>query len=73
MRRAALSRKTKETDIQVSVDLAVMKLAPIGAEMKRLQSDTTYLDSVLRRGSDRAREQAAKTMAGVKDILGFIR
>ena len=55
------------------VDLAVMKLAPIGAEMKRLQSDTTYLDSVLRRGSDRAREQAAKTMAGVKDILGFIR
>lgn len=55
------------------VDLAVAKLAPIGSEMKRLQADTAYIDHVLRRGSERARAHAAETMAGVKDVLGFIR
>ena len=55
------------------VDLAVAKLGPIGAEMKRLVADTTYIDSVLTDGAARAQVLAAETMRPVKDIVGFIR
>lgn len=55
------------------VDLAVDKLGPIGAEMKKLTADTAYVDSVLADGADRARVIAAGTMSAVKDIVGFIR
>ena len=55
------------------VDLAVAKLGPVGAEMKRLQADHAYIDDVLRKGADRAREIASRNMTAVKDILGFVR
>ena len=35
-------------------DLAVAKLAPIAAEMKRLTADPAHIDAVLADGSDRA-------------------
>jgi tryptophanyl-tRNA synthetase len=54
-------------------DLAVAKLSPIAAEMKRLTQDPGYIDGVLAGGSDRASALAAETMNAVKDILGFIR
>jgi len=55
------------------VDLAVAKLGPIGAEMKRLTQDPGYIDGVLADGADRARAIADKTMNAVKDIVGFVR
>ena len=55
------------------VDLAVDKLGPVGAEMKRLTQDPAYVDSVLIDGAERARAIAAETMNAVKDIVGFIR
>jgi tryptophanyl-tRNA synthetase len=55
------------------VDLAVAKLSPIAAEMKRLTADETYVDSVLGDGADRARAIASETMNAVRDIVGFIR
>ena len=55
------------------VDLAVARLGPIGAEMKRLQADPGYIDSVLADGGARARALATKTMDDVKDIVGFLR
>src|ERR1700722_17983772 len=39
-------------------DLAVARLGPVGAEMKRLAADPAYLDSVLADGAARAQEQA---------------
>jgi len=54
-------------------DLAVAKLGPIGAEMKRLSADAAYIDSVLADGAVRAEQLAADTMGSVKDIVGFIR
>jgi tryptophanyl-tRNA synthetase len=54
------------------VDLAVAKLGPIGAEMRRLQADPGHIDSVLRDGSGRARAIAAQNMKAVKEIVGFI-
>jgi len=55
------------------VDLAVEKLAPIGAEMKRIVDDKAYIDSILADGSARAQAMAAETMKSVKDIVGFVR
>ena len=55
------------------VDLAVAKLGPINAEMKRLVADPVYIDSVLADGAARAQVIAADTMKAVKDIVGFVR
>jgi tryptophanyl-tRNA synthetase len=54
-------------------ELAVTKLGPIGAEMKKLVKDPVYIDSVLADGSQRAQAIAAETMKAVKDIVGFVR
>jgi tryptophanyl-tRNA synthetase len=55
------------------VDLAVAKLGPVGAEMKRLAGDAAYIDSVLADGARRAGLIAAENMRAVKDIVGLIR
>ena len=55
------------------VDLAVEKLGPIGADMKRLVGDPGHIDAILAEGSARARVLAAETMKSVKDIVGFVR
>ncbi len=55
------------------VDLAVAKLGPIGAEMKRLKDDASYIDGVLADGAARAKAIATENMAAVKDVLGFVR
>ncbi len=53
-------------------ELLVAKLGPINAEMRRLVSDPTYINSVLADGSARAQVLAAETMKSVKDIVGFV-
>jgi tryptophanyl-tRNA synthetase len=55
------------------VDLAVDKLAPIAAEMKRLTADPGHIDAVLADGAERARAIARPTVDAVKDIVGFVR
>jgi len=55
------------------VDLAVTKLSPIAAEMKRLTQDQAYVDQVLIDGAERANAIATETINAVKDIVGFIR
>jgi tryptophanyl-tRNA synthetase len=54
-------------------DLAVEKLSPVAAEMRRLLADPGHIDRVLIDGADRARVIAEKTMAGVRDVVGFVR
>src|SRR5919206_257797 len=48
------------------VDAAVARLAPIGAEMKRLLDAPDHIDQVLRDGAERARAIAAPIMGSVK-------
>ncbi len=55
------------------VELAVEKLSPITAEMRKITADTGYIDGVLRDGSERARAIARENMDLVKDIVGFLR
>jgi tryptophanyl-tRNA synthetase len=54
------------------VDLAINVLSPITAEMRRLMSDTSHIDAILRNGAERARARAEVTMKEVRDIVGFL-
>src|SRR3954447_20245719 len=54
-------------------DLAVEKLAPIAAEMRRLQADPGHLDRILRDGAERAAAIAEKVLAEAYDAVGFLR
>ncbi len=54
-------------------DLAVAKLEPISSEMKRLTADPAQIDTILRRGSERAREIAAPIMEKTYEIVGMVR
>lgn len=53
-------------------DLAVDRLAPIAAEMRRIYADTAYVDSVLRDGGERAGAIAEGTMKTVREIIGLL-
>jgi tryptophanyl-tRNA synthetase len=54
-------------------DLAVDKLGPIQAEVRRLMDDTASVDAVLRRGAERARALAEPILAEVQDVVGFLK
>jgi tryptophanyl-tRNA synthetase len=54
-------------------DLAVEKLAPIAAEMRRISADRAYVDGVLEDGGERAGALAEATMKIVREIIGLLR
>jgi tryptophanyl-tRNA synthetase len=53
-------------------ELAVAKLAPIGAETARLQADAGYVEGILADGSARARVIATPIVREVRKIVGFV-
>lgn len=54
-------------------DLAIAKLSPITAEMRRLLDDPSHIDAVLHDGVARADAMAAPILREVQDIVGFLR
>jgi tryptophanyl-tRNA synthetase len=54
-------------------ELAVEKLAPVAAEMRKISSDRAYVDSVLRAGGERAAAEAEQTMKVARKIIGLLR
>jgi len=52
-------------------DLAVSKIGPIGAEMRRLLTDPAEIDRVLLNGVDKARAVAGPVVAETKRLVGF--
>jgi tryptophanyl-tRNA synthetase len=53
-------------------DLAVAKLGPINDEMKRLLAHPDEIDTVLRRGAERAQAIALPVVRQVEEIVGFL-
>ncbi|WP_127520097.1 tryptophan--tRNA ligase [Mesorhizobium sp. Z1-4] len=53
-------------------ELAVEKLAPIAAEMRRISADHAYVDGVLRAGGERAAAEAEQTLAMARKIIGLL-
>ncbi|WP_026380585.1 tryptophan--tRNA ligase [Afifella pfennigii] len=54
-------------------ELAVERLSPIAAEMRRLLADPAEIDALLARGAERANAIAAPIMDEVKDVVGLLR
>ena len=52
-------------------DLAVHKLGPIGAEMRRLIADPAEIDRVLLKGVEKARDIAVPVVEETKALVGF--
>ena len=52
-------------------DAIVARLAPIGAEFRRLQAEAAYVDGVLAAGAAAARAIAHDTMTEVRDLVGI--
>ncbi|HET6620524.1 MAG TPA: tryptophan--tRNA ligase [Dongiaceae bacterium] len=53
-------------------DLAVATLGPINGEMKRLLAHPDEIDSLLRKGAERARAIAMPVLREVEEIVGFL-
>ena len=54
------------------IDLSVSKLGPITTEMNKLMTDTSYIDSILNDGKDRAINVAEPVLTKTKEIIGFL-
>ncbi len=57
---------------QELIALAVAKLGPISAEMRRLMADPAEIDRILAQGAERAAALAAPVMVEVKRTVGFL-
>jgi tryptophanyl-tRNA synthetase len=55
-----------------TAELVVQTLGPVRDEAARLIQEKSFLEGVLRRGAERARERAAETLQRVYERVGFI-
>ena len=53
-------------------DLAVVRLGPVGNEMKRLTAESAEIDKVLADGAERATQLSRPIVAEVREIMGFL-
>jgi len=53
-------------------DLAVVRLGPVGNEMKRLTAESGEIDKVLADGAERATQLSRPIVAEVREIMGFL-
>ena len=53
-------------------DLAVVRLGPVGSEMKRLTAEPGEIDRILADGADRAAQLSRPIVAEVREIMGFL-
>ncbi|MBM3482206.1 MAG: tryptophan--tRNA ligase [Alphaproteobacteria bacterium] len=54
-------------------ELAVEKLGPLAAEMRRLMQHQDYIDEVLRAGGERAQHIAERNLAEVENLVGLLK
>ena len=54
-------------------DALVEKIAPIGDEINKLMKDKSYLDQIMREGTEKARTKSELVLKEVYDIVGFIK
>ena len=52
-------------------DLAVEKILPISNEINKLKKNNDYIDSILKKGGEKANEIASKKISEIKKIIGF--
>ena len=52
-------------------DAVIEKISPISSEIKKIQSDNTYIDNILLKGAEKANKIAGKKVSEMKKIIGF--
>ncbi len=52
-------------------DVIVTKISPISKEIRKLNQDASYIDQVLRDGSEKACELSSKKIRDIKKKFGF--
>ena len=52
-------------------DLAVEKILPISNEINKLKKNNDYIDSILKKGGEKANEIASRKILEIKKIIGF--
>lgn len=52
--------------------LAIEQLSPITSLMRELLKDVSYIDNILKEGTERAFKIASKNMREIKEIVGFV-
>lgn len=52
-------------------DLSIAKLGPINTRMRELMADPAEIDSILRKGADKANEITQRHLAEIKKLVGF--
>ncbi|NOX94990.1 MAG: tryptophan--tRNA ligase, partial [Alphaproteobacteria bacterium] len=53
-------------------EIVVEKIAPIGAELRRLEGDPAYVQDILTKGAQKASTVADPIVSRVKEIVGFL-
>ena len=53
-------------------DLVVEKILPISNEINKLKKNNEYIDSILKKGGDKANEIASKKILEIKKIIRFL-
>jgi tryptophanyl-tRNA synthetase len=56
-----------------TAEIVVQAVGPLRDRAQRVFADRGYLDSILKRGKERARERSEKTLSKVYERIGFIR
>ena len=54
-------------------DALIEKIAPIGDEINKLMKDKSYLNQIMREGTEKARSKSELVLKEVYDIVGFIK
>jgi tryptophanyl-tRNA synthetase len=55
-----------------TADIVAQSIAPVRDRALEMLKDTAYLDSVLKKGAEKARIRAAATVSKVYERVGFI-
>ena len=52
-------------------ELLIKKISPISKEINKLNKDISYIDQVLKEGSEKANELSSKKIEDIKKKFGF--
>ena len=52
-------------------DIVLKKISPISKEIKRLNEDISYIDGILKEGSEKANDLSSKKLKEIKKKFGF--
>ena len=53
-------------------EVIIDKICPIGKKVKDLMGDKTYLESILKKGKEKANIIAEENLKKVREIIGFV-